>query len=82
MAEEKNMDQGQLLSPGLLIAVARDVLRRWYLVAAAMIAAAMLAMVFVHATYTPQYQTNTTFVATAGGASTTTYQMDEKRLRV
>lgn len=74
MAEEKNMDQGQLLSPGLLIAVARDVLRRWYLVAAAMIAAAMLAMVFVHATYTPQYQTNTTFVATAGGASTTTYQ--------
>lgn len=74
MAEEKNMPQGQLLSPGLLIAVVRDVLRRWYLVAAVMIAAAMLAMVFVHATYTPRYQTTTTFVATAGGANTTTYQ--------
>ena len=73
MNEENTAAQLQF-SWGIVIAVIRDVLRRWYLIAAVMLMAAMAAYVYTDVTYEPQYTATTTFVASMGGTGTTTYQ--------
>ena len=71
---EENTAAQQPFSWGIVIAVIRDVLRRWYLIAAVMLMAAMAAYVYTDVTYKPQYTATTTFVASMGGTGTTTYQ--------
>lgn len=74
MKEEQTSAAEEQISLAMIITIIHDVLRRWYLILAVMLIAAMAAYVYTDYTYTPQYSTTTTFVATAGGTSTTTYQ--------
>lgn len=74
MREENITAVDEQFSPAVIITIVQDVLRRWYLILAVALIAAMAAYVYTDYTYTPQYSTTTTFVATAGGTSTTTYQ--------
>ena len=73
MSEQNTMAAEQLLSPGLIITVLRSVLKNWLLVVAAVLIAMMAAFVYTDVSYTPEYRVTTTFVATSGGTSTTTY---------
>lgn len=74
MNEENTTAAEEQVSLALIVSVVQDVLRRWYVIAAVALIAAMAAFVYTDLTYTPRYTTSTTFVATAGGTSTTTYQ--------
>lgn len=56
------------------ITIVRDVLKRWYLIVAAALLAGMAAYVLSGVFYRPVYRTNTTFVVSAKGSSTTVYQ--------
>ena len=51
-----------------------DVLRQWSLILAAAILAGMVAFVGIEAKYRPDYTTNTTFVVSSQGSSSTIYQ--------
>ena len=73
MSEQNTKAAEQLLSPGLIITVLRSVLKNWLLVVAAVLIAVMAAFVYTDVSYTPEYRATTTFVATSGGTSTTTY---------
>ena len=73
MSEQNTLAAELDLSPGLIITVIRSVLKSWLLIVAAALIAAMGAFVYTDASYTPEYRTTTTFVATSGGTSTTTY---------
>lgn len=73
MSEQNTLAAEFDLSPGLIITVIRSVLKSWLLIVAAALIAAMGAFVYTDASYTPEYRTTTTFVATSGGTSTTTY---------
>lgn len=74
MNEEQTTAVEEKISAALVITVIQDVLRRWYLVLVVTLVAAMGAFVLTDAAYRPVYKTYTTFVVTAGGTSTTTYQ--------
>lgn len=74
MKEEQTSAAEEQISLAMIITIIQDVLRRWYLILTVMVIAGMAAYVYTDYTYTPQYSTTTTFVATAGGTSTTTYQ--------
>lgn len=56
------------------VTILRDVLRRWYWIVAAALLAGMAAYVVAGARYVPVYRTDTTFVVSAKGSSTTVYQ--------
>lgn len=66
-------EESQLLSFDP-ITVVRDVVRRWYVVVAVALIAAMASYVVTDMGYEPRYTTTTTFVATVRGSSTTVYQ--------
>ena len=66
-----NEDQ---ITLGMMIAIIQDVLKQWHLILAVTLIAAMGTYVYTDLSYRPVYSTTTTFVASAGGTSTTTYQ--------
>lgn len=70
---ENQTEQIALLSFSPLT-VARDILKRWYLIIMAALLIGMAAYVLSDLTYTPSYATTTTFVVSAKGSSTTVYQ--------
>ena len=76
MAEEKMTEQdGQIeLMSFDPIVVVLDVLRRWYLVAALALIAALAAYVVTEVSYRPQYTTETTFVVSTQESSSTVFQ--------
>ena len=75
MPDNRESQAEQLQLPSFEpITILRDVLRRWYLIVAAAILAGMAAYVVSGVRYKPVYQTNTTFVVSARGSSTTVYQ--------
>lgn len=74
MNDENKSISGTTFSTGTILCVLRDVLRRWMLILMVMIFTGMLTYMYQDYAYTPRYSTTTTFVATAGGASNTTYQ--------
>lgn len=63
----------ELLSSGLIIAVVQDVLKRWHLIIAAALIAAMAAFIFTDYQYEPEYKATTTFVVTSSSTTGTTY---------
>lgn len=75
MPENNETQSGQIslffLDP---ITIVLDVLKRWYLIVAAALLAGMAAYVLSGLCYKPVYRTNTTFVVSAKGSSTTVYQ--------
>ena len=76
MAEEKKTQQeGQLelLTFDPIVAVL-DVLRRWYLIAAAALIAALTVYAATEVSYVPQYTTETTFVVSTQESSSTVFQ--------
>ena len=73
MSEININSDGQQLSAGVVITIIQDVVKRWYLIVAAALMAAMLAFVFVDFTYTPTYRTTATFVVSSGSATSTTF---------
>lgn len=73
MNETNTNTSNEPLSVGMVIAVIQDVLKRLPLILSVTLVAAMLAFVVTDFSYKPQYRTITTFVASAGGTSTTTY---------
>lgn len=75
MREENTAaEELELIPLTTIAAVIQDVIRKWYVILAAALIAAMAAFVWADITYTPEYATKTTFVVTAGGTNTTTYQ--------
>lgn len=70
---EQQTEHGGFLSFDL-ITVVRDVVRRWYLIVIVALLVAMGTYVMTDMTYRPNYTTNTTFVVSARGSSTTVYQ--------
>lgn len=76
MAEEKVTQQDtqvELLSYDPFVVVL-DVLRRWYVIAAVALIAAMAIYVRTEMTYRPQYTTTTTFVVSLQESNSTVYQ--------
>ena len=76
MAEEKMTaqdEQIELLSFDPIVAVL-DVLRRWYLIAAVALIAAMGVYTATEFTYEPQYTTETTFVVSMQESSASVFQ--------
>lgn len=73
MNETNTNTANEIVSVGMIIAVLQDVLKRWRLIVVVTLLALMAAFVLTDATYTPKYQTTTTFVASAAGTSATTY---------
>ena len=76
MAEEKMTaqdEQIELLSFDPIVAVL-DVLRRWYLIAAVALIAAMGVYTVTELTYEPQYTTETTFVVSMQESSASVFQ--------
>ena len=71
--KEMRQDEMELFAydPSVLL---RDVLRGWSLILAAAILAGMVAFVGIEAKYRPDYTTNTTFVVSSQGSSSTIYQ--------
>ena len=61
------------LFPFAPIVLLRDVLKRWLLILLAALTVGVGSYIFTDMGYTPIYQTNTTFVVTAKGSSTTVY---------
>ena len=76
MAEERTAAQsGQTgLLPFDPIVAVLDVLRRWYLVAAAALIAALGVFAGAELTYRPAYTTTTTFVVSLRESSSSVYQ--------
>ena len=70
---EEKIEQGGLLSFDL-ITVIRDVVRRWYVIVAVALLVGMGTYILSDMTYRPSYTTNTTFVVSVRGDSTTVYQ--------
>lgn len=73
MNEINTNTANEILPLGTILAVCQDVLKRWYLIVAVALIVAMGTFILVDYSYRPQYKTTTTFVATSGGTSTTTY---------
>lgn len=73
MSETNNEQLEGILSLGLILSVAQDVIKRLHLIIVAALIAAMGAYVVTDYMYTPQFRCTTTFVVTAGGASTSTF---------
>ena len=74
MSERNTMMNEDQITLGMLIAIIQDVLKQWHLILAVTLIAAMGTYVYTDLSYRPVYSTTTTFVASAGGTSTTTYQ--------
>ncbi|MBQ7903551.1 MAG: CpsD/CapB family tyrosine-protein kinase [Oscillospiraceae bacterium] len=73
MSEINISSENEQLTAAAIITIAQDVLRRWYLIVAAAVMAAMMAFVFVDYTYRPVYRTTATFVVSASSTTSTTY---------
>ena len=73
MSEININNDGQQLSAGVVITIMQDVIKRWYLIVAAALIAAMMAFVFVDATYKPMYRTTATFVVSSASTTSTSY---------
>lgn len=73
---ERNNSTGmeEQFSIARVIVAAQDVLHQWYLIVAVALIAGMCAFVIKDMAYVPQYSTSTTFVISAGGTSSSTYQ--------
>ena len=74
MNEETKSITGTAFTAGMVLCILRDVARRWLLILLVVLIACMGTCVFQDTIYTPQYSTTTTFVVTAAGTSSTTYQ--------
>lgn len=72
--ENTTADELELIPLTTIAAVLQDVARKWKVILAAALIAAMGAFVCADIMYSPEYTTTTTFVVTAGGTNTTTYQ--------
>lgn len=70
---DKHSDGIELFSYDPIV-IARDILRRWYLIVTAAVLVGMAAYVAAEVTYVPQYSTTTTFVVSAKDDSATVYQ--------
>ena len=76
MAEERTTQKDtkvELISYDPIVIVL-DVLRRWYLIAAVALMAALAVYVATGVTYRAQYTTTTTFVVTLQESNSTVYQ--------
>ena len=73
MSEINISSENEQLTTAAIITVVQDVLRRWYLILAAAVMAALLAFVYVDFTYTPVYKTTATFVVSSASTTSTTY---------
>ena len=74
MSENRNMLSEETISLELILAVVHDVLKKWRILLCVTLMAGMASYIVTDMTYVPQYRTTTTFVASVGGTSTTTYQ--------
>ncbi len=74
MSENRNGLSEETISLELILAVFHDVLHQWKVILCVTLMAGMMSFVLTDLTYVPQYRTTTTFVASVGGTSTTTYQ--------
>lgn len=57
-----------------MIAVVQDVLRQWYLIVVVALIVGMSTFIVKDMAYVPRYSTSTTFVVSAGGTSSSTFQ--------
>lgn len=73
MSQTNTSLSGICLTRGLMVAVIRDVVRRWYLILAATLVAAMAAFVYADYSYEPRYSTTATLVVTTANTSSSTY---------
>ena len=74
MNEEIKSISGTAITAGTVICILRDVVRRWMLIAIAVLIACLGTCIYQDRMYIPRYSSTTTFVATAAGTTTTTYQ--------
>ena len=74
MNEETKSITGTAFTAGMVLCILRDIVRRWLLILMAVLIACLGTCIYQDTAYTPQYSTTTTFVATAAGTSSTTYQ--------
>ena len=74
MNEENKSTSGTSLTAGMVVCIVSDVVRRWLLILIVILTACLGTCVYQDNAYTPRYSTTTTFVATAAGTSSTTYQ--------
>ena len=74
MRENQSPASEEQFSVSRIIAVAQDILRQWYLIAVTALIAGMCAFVIQDMAYVPVYSTSTTFVISAGGTSSSTFQ--------
>lgn len=74
MSENRNMLSEETISLELILAVLQDILHQWRIILCVTLMAGMFSYVITDLTYVPEYKTTTTFVASVGGTSTTTYQ--------
>lgn len=70
---QEKTEHGGLLSFAW-ITVVRDILRRWYIIVVAALLVSMGTYILSDMAYRPSYTTNTTFVVSVRGDSTTVYQ--------
>ena len=74
MSENRKMLSEETISLELILAVVQDVLKKWRILLCVTLMAGMASFIVTDMTYVPEYKTTTTFVASVGGTSTTTYQ--------
>ncbi len=74
MEQNNSTAMEEQFSIARVIAVVQDVLRQWYLIVVVALIAGMCSFTLKNMTYVPQYSTSTTFVISAGGTSSTTFQ--------
>lgn len=74
MRENQSVSPEEQFSLTRIIAVVQDVLRQWYLIVTVALIAGMCAYTLTDLSYVPRYSTSTTFVISAGGTSSSTFQ--------
>lgn len=72
--QEEQIALEEAIPVGTILSVARDVLRRWYLIVTVALIAAMAAYIYADMSYTPRYTASATLVVTGGSTFSTTYQ--------
>ena len=74
MRENQSAAAEEQFSLTRIIAVVQDVLRQWYLIVVVALIAGMCAYTAADLSYVPRYTTSTTYVISAGGTSSSTFQ--------
>lgn len=72
--QEEQIALEEVIPVGTILSVARDVVKRWYLIVTVALIAAMAAYIYADMSYTPRYTASATLVVTGGSTFTTTYQ--------